>query len=171
MQALNDFLALIDGFIGSSFWFPYVLIGTGLFFTIYLKFPQIRYFSFAIKVLKGKFQRSEDEGDTSHFQALTTALSGTVGTGNISGVALAVHMGGPAALFWMLVTAAVGMCEGDVEGVDVGSIVGSSVGNKVGEVVGACVTSAAAWQAKLLSVLTSQPSKQTQRYGSALVEV
>jgi len=115
MQALNDFLALIDGFIGSSFWFPYVLIGTGLFFTIYLKFPQIRYFSFAIKVLKGKFQRSEDEGDTSHFQALTTALSGTVGTGNISGVALAVHMGGPAALFWMLVTAAVGMCTKFVE--------------------------------------------------------
>ena len=74
MQALNDFLSLIDSFIGSSFWFPYVLIGTGLFFTIYLKFPQIRYFNFAIKVLRGKFQSSEDEGDTSHFQALTTAL-------------------------------------------------------------------------------------------------
>ena len=115
MQALNDFLALVDSFIGSSFWFPYVLIGTGLFFTIYLKFPQIRYFNFAIKVLKGKFQRFEDEGDTSHFQALTTALSGTVGTGNISGVALAVHMGGPAALFWMLITAAVGMCTKFVE--------------------------------------------------------
>ena len=115
MQSFNDFLALIDSFIGSSFWFPYVLIGTGLFFTIYLKFPQIRYFNFATKVLQGKFQRFEDEGDTSHFQALTTALSGTVGTGNISGVALAVHMGGPAALFWMLITAAVGMCTKFVE--------------------------------------------------------
>ena len=115
MQALNDFLALIDSYIGGAFWFPYVLIGTGLFFTIYLKFPQIRYFGFAVKVVKGKFERSGDEGDTSHFQALTTALSGTVGTGNISGVALAVHMGGPAALFWMLVTAAVGMCTKFVE--------------------------------------------------------
>ena len=74
------------------------MLGTDYFSLFILNFPQIRYFNFAIKVLKGKFQRSEDEGDTSHFQALTTALSGTVGTGNISGVALAVHMGGPAAL-------------------------------------------------------------------------
>ena len=99
MQQLNDILSLIDSYIGSSFWFPYLLVGTGLFFTIYLKFPQIRYFRFAIKVVKGKFDKSDDIGDTSHFQALTTALSGTVGTGNIAGVALAVHIGGPAALF------------------------------------------------------------------------
>ncbi|PIB34288.1 alanine glycine permease [Reichenbachiella sp. 5M10] len=115
MQQLNDILLLIDSYIGSSFWFPYVLIGTGLFFTIYLKFPQIRYFGFAIRVVKGKFDKSDDEGDTSHFQALATALSGTVGTGNIAGVALAIHIGGPAALFWMLVTAAVGMCTKFVE--------------------------------------------------------
>lgn len=115
MQQLNDFLALIDSFIGSSVWFPYALLGTGIFFTIYLGFPQIRYFKFALKVVKGKFDKDGDEGDTSHFQALTTALSGTVGTGNIAGVALAVHIGGPAALFWMLVTAAVGMCTKFVE--------------------------------------------------------
>lgn len=115
MQDLNNFLSLIDSFIGSSWWFPYALLGTGLFFTIYLKFPQIRYFRFAFKVVKGKFDKSGDEGDTSHFQALTTALSGTVGTGNIAGVALAVHIGGPAALFWMLMTAAVGMCTKFVE--------------------------------------------------------
>lgn len=115
MQALNEILALIDSFIGSSFWFPYVLLGTGLFFTIYLKFPQVRYFKHAIKVVKGKFDKSDDEGDTSHFQALTTALSGTVGTGNIAGVALAVHIGGPAALFWMLMTAALGMTTKFVE--------------------------------------------------------
>ncbi|WP_462247509.1 alanine/glycine:cation symporter family protein [Ekhidna sp.] len=115
MQELNNFLSLIDSFIGSSWWFPYALLGTGLFFTIYLKFPQIRYFRFAFKVVKGKFDKSGDEGDTSHFQALTTALSGTVGVGNISGVALAVHVGGPAALFWMLMTAAVGMCTKFVE--------------------------------------------------------
>ena len=87
----------------------------GLFFTIYLKFPQIRYFGFAFKVVRGKFDRAGDQGDTSHFQALTTALSGTVGTGNIAGVALAVHLGGPAALFWMVVTAAIGMCTKFVE--------------------------------------------------------
>ncbi len=115
MQQLNEILQLIDSYIGSSFWFPYVLLGTGLFFTIYLKFPQIRYFGFAIKVVKGKFDKVDDEGDTSHFQALTTALSGTVGTGNIAGVALAIHIGGPAALFWMLMTAAFGMTTKFVE--------------------------------------------------------
>ncbi|MEQ6122455.1 amino acid carrier protein [Reichenbachiella sp. MALMAid0571] len=115
MQQLNEILSLIDSFIGSSFWFPYALLGTGIFFTFYLKFPQIRYFGFAVKVVKGKFDKAGDEGDTSHFQALTTALSGTVGTGNIAGVALAVHIGGPAALFWMLMTAAVGMCTKFVE--------------------------------------------------------
>lgn len=115
MQELNEILKLIDSFLGSAAWFPYALLGTGLFFTIYLKFPQIRYFGFALKVVKGKFDKEDDEGDTSHFQALATALSGTVGTGNIAGVALAVHIGGPAALFWMLVTAAFGMCTKFVE--------------------------------------------------------
>lgn len=115
MQQLNEILTLIDSYIGSSAWFPYALLGTGLFFTIYLKFPQIRYFGFAVKVVKGKFDKSDDEGDTSHFQALTTALSGTVGTGNIAGVALAVHIGGPAAIFWMLMTAAFGMTTKFVE--------------------------------------------------------
>ena len=115
MQQLNDLLTLIDSYIGSSAWFPYALLGTGLFFTIYLKFPQIRYFGFALRVVKGKYDKEGDEGDTSHFQALATALSGTVGTGNIAGVALAVHIGGPAALFWMLMTAAFGMCTKFVE--------------------------------------------------------
>ncbi len=115
MQELNEILNQLDGYLGSSDWFPWVLLGTGLFFTIYLGFPQIRYFRFAFKVVKGKFDKKGDEGDTSHFQALTTALSGTVGTGNIAGVALAVHIGGPAALFWMLATAAMGMCTKFVE--------------------------------------------------------
>lgn len=116
MQELNEILKLIDSIVGSNAqWFPYVLLGTGLFFTIYLKFPQIRYFRHALRVVKGKYDKADDVGDTSHFQALTTALSGTVGTGNIAGVALALFMGGPAALFWMLVTAAVGMCTKFVE--------------------------------------------------------
>ncbi len=115
MNKLNDFLSVIDGYIGGSPWFVYLLLGTGLFFTIYLKFPQFRYLRHSLHIVRGKFDRKGDEGDTSHFQALTTALSGTVGTGNIAGVALAIHLGGPAALFWMLVTAAVGMTTKFVE--------------------------------------------------------
>lgn len=115
MHKINDFLALIDSYIGGGPWFVYLLLGTGVFFTIYLKFPQFRYFGHALRVVKGRFDKSTDVGDTSHFQALTTALSGTVGTGNIAGVALAIHLGGPAALFWMMVTAAVGMTTKFVE--------------------------------------------------------
>ena len=115
MQEVNNFLLLIDSFIGSAWWFPYALLGTGVFFTIYLKFPQIRFFRHALRIVSGKFDRDDLPGDTSHFQALATALSGTVGTGNIAGVAFALHLGGPAALFWMLVTAALGMCTKFVE--------------------------------------------------------
>lgn len=93
----------------------FFLVGTGIFFTFYLGFPQIRYFNHAIKIVKGKFDKKTDKGDTSHFQALATALSGTVGTGNIAGVALAIHLGGPAAMFWMLLTAFLGMCTKFVE--------------------------------------------------------
>ena len=115
MNNLNDFLTVIDGYIGGSQWFVFLLLGTGLFFTIYLKFPQFRYLRHSFNIVLGKFDKEGDVGDTSHFQALTTALSGTVGTGNIAGVALAIHLGGPAALFWMLITAAVGMTTKFVE--------------------------------------------------------
>ena len=115
MQTLNDILSVIDSYIGGSDWFVFLLLGTGVFFTLYLKFPQIRFFGHALRVVRGKYDRKEDVGDASHFQALATALSGTVGTGNIGGVALAVHMGGPAALFWMLVTAFLGMTTKFVE--------------------------------------------------------
>ena len=115
MQKINEFLIMLDGYIGGHPWFVILLLGTGIFFTLYLKFPQLRYFRHAIDVVKGKFDHHLDVGDTSHFQALSTALSGTVGTGNIAGVALAIHLGGPAALFWMLVTAAIGMCTKFVE--------------------------------------------------------
>ncbi len=115
MQDFNEFLIFIDQYLGSSSWFVPLLLGTGIFFTFYLRFPQIRYFNFALKVVRGRFDKKDDQGDTSHFQALTTALSGTVGTGNIAGVAFAIHLGGPAALFWMLVTAMVGMTTKFVE--------------------------------------------------------
>ncbi len=115
MQQINEFFITLHQYIGGNNWFTFLLLGTGLFFTFYLKFPQIRYFKHAIRVVTGKYDKKSDKGDTTHFQALATALSGTVGTGNIAGVALAVHLGGPAALFWMLVTALLGMCTKFVE--------------------------------------------------------
>jgi len=115
MDRVNDFLIFIDGFLGSAIWFPALLLATGVFFTIYLGFPQIRYFRHAIAVTQGKFDKDGARGETSHFQALATALSGTVGTGNIGGVALALHLGGPAALFWMWMTAFFGMTSKFVE--------------------------------------------------------
>ena len=115
MDAINEFLILIDSFLGSAWFFPYLLLGTGIAFSIYLGFPQIRYFSHATRILRGKYSKDDAPGDTSHFQALTTALSGTVGTGNIGGVALAIFLGGPAALFWMWMTAFFGMTTKFVE--------------------------------------------------------
>ena len=115
MDLLKTLLNQLDGWLGSAFWFPLVLLGVGLFFTIYLGFPQVRYFKRAWGTLLGRHTRKDAAGDTSHFQALSTALSGTVGTGNIAGVALAIHLGGPAALFWMWATAFLGMTTKFVE--------------------------------------------------------
>lgn len=110
MDAINDFLVQVNNYIGSnSDWFPFVLLGTGIFFTLYLKFPQIRFFRHAIRIVTGKYEKDSFKGDTTHFQSLATALSGTVGTGNIAGVGLALYMGGPAAIFWMWATAFFGM--------------------------------------------------------------
>ncbi len=115
MDAINSFLLWLDQFLGSAPYFMPLLIGTGLIFTLYLGFPQVRYFAHATRILRGKYAKDDAPGDTSHFQALTTALSGTVGTGNIGGVALAIYLGGPAALFWMWVTAFFGMTTKFVE--------------------------------------------------------
>ncbi|MAD14519.1 MAG: sodium:alanine symporter family protein [Alteromonadaceae bacterium] len=115
MEGFHDLLKMLDGMLGGAWWFPYVLLGTGLFFTIYLKFPQVRFFKHAWLVVTGKYDKKGSEGDTTHFRALTTALSGTVGTGNIGGVAFAIFLGGPAALFWMWATAFFGMTTKFVE--------------------------------------------------------
>lgn len=115
MDSINSFILLVDSFLGSAAYFPFLLLGVGAFFTVYLKFPQVRYFGHAWKVVTGKYDRSSDPGDTTHFQALATALSGTVGTGNIGGVAFAIFLGGPAALFWMWMTAFLGMTTKFVE--------------------------------------------------------
>ncbi len=85
------------------------LIGTGLFLTLRLGFVQITRFGHGLAVATGRYDDPNDPGDVSHFQALTTALSATVGIGNIAGVAIAIHWGGPGALFWMWMTAVVGM--------------------------------------------------------------
>jgi len=114
MEQFNSFLILLDSNLSGSWWFPALLIGTGIFFTIYLGFPQFKYFKSAFKIVSGK-NKSDSEGETTGFQALTTAMSGAVGTGNIGGVALAIWTGGPAAIFWMWITAIFGMTTKFVE--------------------------------------------------------
>lgn len=86
-----------------------LLVGTGLITTVRLAWIQVRYFRHGLRVVRGEFDDPRHDGDLSHFQALTTALSATVGIGNIAGVATALHYGGPGALFWMWVTAVFGM--------------------------------------------------------------
>ncbi|RXG23254.1 alanine/glycine:cation symporter family protein [Leeuwenhoekiella aequorea] len=86
-----------------------LLIGGGLYLLIYSRFLPFAYFAHAINVLRGKYDNPNDPGEISHFQALMTALSSTVGMGNIAGVAVAIAVGGPGAVFWMWVSAIVGM--------------------------------------------------------------
>ncbi len=92
--------------------FPFIvgilMIGA-LFFTLFFKFINFRGFKHAINVVRGKYDNPEDKGEISHFRALTSALSATVGLGNIAGVALAIRLGGPGAVFWMVTMALFGM--------------------------------------------------------------
>lgn len=85
------------------------LIGGGVFFTLYLRFINIRGFRHALHLVQGRYDNHEDPGEISHFQALTAAVSGTVGIGNIAGVAVAISMGGPGATFWLIVAGLLGM--------------------------------------------------------------
>jgi AGCS family alanine or glycine:cation symporter len=91
--------------IGSIPFMVVILVGTGIFITIKLGFPQIKHLWHGVKVTMGVYDDPTDEGDLNHFRALTTALSATVGVGNIAGVATALYYGGPGALFWMWITA------------------------------------------------------------------
>jgi len=86
-----------------------LLVGGGLFFLIYSRFIPYRYFFHSINILRGKYDDPNDPGDISHFEALASALAATVGLGNISGVAVAIAIGGPGAVFWMWISAIVGM--------------------------------------------------------------
>ena len=115
MNTFTQVLEFLTYYLVDHYWFPAFLIGSGIFFTIYLGFPQIKYFAHGWRILSGKYVRPGTEGETTPFQALTTALSGTIGTGNIGGVALAIFLGGPAAIFWMWVVAFLGMTTKFVE--------------------------------------------------------
>lgn len=105
-------ISKVVGAIESFLWGPpliVLLVGTGLFMTIRQKFVQFRSFGHGVSLISGKYDSAEDEGHITHFQALSTALAATIGVGNIAGVATAIAGGGPGALFWMWVTALVGM--------------------------------------------------------------
>jgi AGCS family alanine or glycine:cation symporter len=108
MQALNALVENIDNFLW-GYVLVFLLVGTGLYLTLRMRGIQARGLRHGIRLTRGLYDKKEDEGDLSHFQALSTALSATVGVGNIAGVAIAMRQGGPGALFWMWVTAAVGM--------------------------------------------------------------
>ena len=107
----NDWVINIGPTIGSEqvAIMVILLLGTGLYLTFRTGFVQITHLGHGFGVTTGKYDDPDDPGDVSHFQALTTALSATVGIGNIAGVAMAIHWGGPGALFWMWVTAFLGM--------------------------------------------------------------
>jgi len=90
-------------------WVLFVLLGVGVLFTIWSGFSQFRALTHGAAVVRGKYDDKDDPGAINHFQALSTALSATVGLGNIAGVALAVQVGGPGAVFWMWVTGLIGM--------------------------------------------------------------
>ena len=108
MESLNQ---LLSDFSSFAWGLPLLilLIGGGLYLLIISQFLPFRYLGHAISVLRGKYDDLNDPGQISHFQALTTALSSTIGMGNIAGVALAISIGGPGAMFWMWVSAIVGM--------------------------------------------------------------
>ncbi len=105
---MQQILDQIDGIV----WGPVtiiLLVGTGIFITLIAKAIQVRKFFYAWGLISGRYDNPEDDGEVTHFQALSAALSATIGTGNIAGVGTAIAMGGPGAVFWMWVTAIFGM--------------------------------------------------------------
>jgi AGCS family alanine or glycine:cation symporter len=113
MQTVTDLINTIGGYIGMVLIVP--LVGTGIYLTLRMRFIQIRKLKHSWNIIRGVYDDPRDAGDITHFQALSAALSATIGIGNIAGVATAIHYGGPGALFWMWVTAFFGMCTKYVE--------------------------------------------------------
>jgi len=108
MQSIHNAMETMNSLV----WGPVMivlLVGTGLYLTVWLRFVQLRYLKHAVRCILGVYDDPDEKGDISHFQALCAALSATIGTGNIAGVATAIALGGPGAVFWMWVTALVGM--------------------------------------------------------------
>jgi len=108
---MENLIALLDK-VDSYVWGPFLIIFllfTGVFLTIRYRFIQIRKFGHGVGLITGRYEDPKDEGEITHFQALSAALSATIGTGNIAGVATAIVSGGPGAVFWMWVTGALGM--------------------------------------------------------------
>jgi AGCS family alanine or glycine:cation symporter len=109
LEMLTSLTGKLSGILWGSPITLLVLLGTGLYLTIRLRFVQLTGFRHSIQLIAGKYDHIDDSGEVSHFQALSTALSATIGTGNIAGVATAISLGGPGALFWMWITAFIGM--------------------------------------------------------------
>ncbi len=109
MEEFSKIIETINGYVWGYF-LMFMIVGTGIFLTIRMRLVQIRFFGHAWSLISGKWEKHDDAGEITHFQALSTALAATVGTGNIAGVATALVSGGPGAVFWMWVTAAIGMC-------------------------------------------------------------
>ncbi|MEQ9310314.1 MAG: sodium:alanine symporter family protein [Balneolaceae bacterium] len=113
METFEQIVGTLNDLVWSTpTYFPFmvaVLLSFGIFITLKLGFVQVRRFKHGVLSVMGKFDHPDAIGDVNHFQALTTALSATVGIGNIAGVAIAIHYGGPGALFWMWITAFLGM--------------------------------------------------------------
>lgn len=108
MDAINDFLSSL---IPYAEWGMLILvIGGGLYLAFYSRFLPYRHFWHAISITAGKYDHVDDPGDVSHLQALSAAVAATVGLGNISGVAIAIYRGGPGVIFWIWLTAILGMC-------------------------------------------------------------
>jgi len=115
VQQLTEWSGTLAGLLWGNPLTLIILLGTGLYLTIRMGLVQLRGFAHAFGLVSGKYSCKTDAGEVSHFQALSTALSATVGTGNIAGVATAITLGGPGALFWMWVTAVFGMATKFVE--------------------------------------------------------
>ena len=109
MTQISDHISSIVSFVWGPYFLIPLLVGTGIFITFRLKLIQVRGFIHAWQLISGKYDKSKDPGEITHFQALSTALAATIGTGNIVGVATAIALGGPGAVFWMWVTAVFGM--------------------------------------------------------------
>lgn len=108
LDLLNHWISVYNDYVG-GYLILALLLPTGIYFAIKLRFLHVRKFWHSFAIVAGRYSKKGDEGDINHFKALTTALSATVGTGNIVGVALAIYLGGPGAIFWMWITGFFGM--------------------------------------------------------------